>query len=547
MLLRCVLALLSLAVVALGQSQSPAIDLGYATYEGTTNTTTGVTSFYGIRYAAPPTGEFRFGAPQPPAHVSGIQQATNEPNSCYQATNGHMPSSPYARSQGSTSALGKRAEPVYSEDCLFLNVFTPVNLSTTATSGLPVVVFIHGGGYTVCSYVAGSVYTQHGENLVADADNDVVMVGIQYRLGIFGFLSGNEVVEGGGALNAGLLDQTFALQWVQDHISKFGGDASKVTIWGQSAGAGSVFQHIIANGGNTQPPLFRAAMTSSTFFPSQYWYNGTIPETVYQAIVNGTGCSTSVSSFACLRSASVDILEQLNNQTNNDAFYGVYTTVPVVDGKLIVEPPIETLAKGHVNGEVLLSVTNSDEGALFVNADVPFDPVYYIHNLFPQLPADDVQKVADAYETYTIPAGRGVPEGRDVTQAIGIMGESIFYCATYFLLEGFSKAGKNAWKGFFGIPPGYHAEDVPYYFTSSVRFFDGPPIDNPSFTASFAQSFMSVVINLDPNDHINSSDVTPQWKTWAQANTEMLFNVTETNLTDIHAITTDPGMLARCE
>ncbi|EIW83627.1 alpha beta-hydrolase [Coniophora puteana RWD-64-598 SS2] len=352
--------------------------------------------------------------------------------------------------------------------------------------------------YMLPSYVAGSGYNEHDENLVADANNDIVVVVIQYRLGIFGFLSGNEVVEGGGALNAGLpLNVNGSSVCVQ--ISKFGGDPSKVTIWGASAGAGSVLQHVIANGGNTQPPLFRAAMTSSTFLPSQYYYNDTIPETIYQTVVNGTGCNTSATPFACLRNVSADLLEQMNNYTNTNALYGVFTTVPMVDGKLIVEPPISTLVRGNVNGEILLAVTNSDEGALFVNTSALYPAADYIHNLFPLLPMGDVQKIAEAYANYTIAPGEVVPESRNVTQAIGIHGR----------MWAFNKAGKRAWKGLFAIPPGYHGGDVPYYFTSV-----GPPIDNPSLIASFSQSFISTAISLDPNNHLDSSDITPQWNTW---------------------------------
>ena len=176
-------------------------------------------------------------------------------------------------------------------------------------------ILYHGRG----GYVFGNVtiYNTNGNDLIRNSGGNVVVVAIQYRLGVFGFLPGQKVKDG-GVLNAGLckccrnddvptcysppryiVDQQFALKWVQKYvcifhpsalffqehrhgnllqISKFGGDPKKVTIWGESAGAGSVLQHVVANGGNTNPPLFRAAITSSTYLPSQYKYNDRIPE-----------------------------------------------------------------------------------------------------------------------------------------------------------------------------------------------------------------------------------------------------------------------------
>ncbi|KAH7903515.1 Carboxylesterase family-domain-containing protein, partial [Hygrophoropsis aurantiaca] len=246
---------------------APIVDLGYAQYQGALDTTTNITSFLSIRYAAPPLGDLRFQAPQPPLTAAGVQQATMNPDSCYQTGFGASNTAPV-----SIYGFNKRQSttPTSSEDCLYLNVFVPGEMPAEPAApgtGLPVLVWIHGGGY-----VAGYAEEFDGADLVADSHNGVVTVVMQYRLGAFGFLSGNEV-KASGALNAGLLDQTFALQWVQDHIALFGGDASHVTIWGESAGAGSVLQHIVANGGNTQPPLFSGAITSSTFLPSQYYYN----------------------------------------------------------------------------------------------------------------------------------------------------------------------------------------------------------------------------------------------------------------------------------
>ncbi|KAF8801550.1 alpha/beta-hydrolase [Phlegmacium glaucopus] len=187
------------------------------------------------------------------------------------------------------------SEPGSSEDCLFLKLVSTFLEMWEKTrtfrllSGYLVylqletsnLIFVRGG------YVVGNASLYNGNDLLREAGGGVVAVFIQYRLGVFGFLPGEKVKES-GALNAGLLDQQVALQWVRKYISKFGGDPDLVTIWGESAGAGSVLQHVIANDGNTRPPLFRAAITSSTFLPSQYHYNDPISEALYDEVVNQT-------------------------------------------------------------------------------------------------------------------------------------------------------------------------------------------------------------------------------------------------------------------
>ncbi|KAF4597009.1 hypothetical protein EYR40_007459 [Pleurotus pulmonarius] len=215
--------LLALLSVASAQAPAPIIDVGNARYQGSVNAATNISSYLGIRYAAAPIGDLRFRAPQNPPALDGIQQATAEPQQCLQAGSGNSPTNP----NPTTSLISRATQDP--EDCLFLNVFFPG--STVPTRPLPVVFWIHGGGY-----VAGGAGSFNGGDLISDAKNGVVTVIIQYRLGIFGFLSGSQV-KANGALNAGLLDQEFALKWVQQHISKFGGDPDRVTIWGQSAAA----------------------------------------------------------------------------------------------------------------------------------------------------------------------------------------------------------------------------------------------------------------------------------------------------------------------
>lgn len=122
------------------------------------------------------------------------------------------------------------------------------------SSRLPVVVQIHGGGYTI-----GNSLTFDGHEFTAAANGSLIYVQIQYRLGPYGFLS-SPSIRSNGTANAGLLDQRAALEWVQNHISAFGGDPNKVTIWGGSAGGGSVTNQMILYGANASSPPFSAAI-----------------------------------------------------------------------------------------------------------------------------------------------------------------------------------------------------------------------------------------------------------------------------------------------
>ncbi|KAJ0069357.1 hypothetical protein NL108_004171 [Boleophthalmus pectinirostris] len=181
----------------------------------------GVHAFLGVPFAYPPVGpELRLAPPRPVQAWNGVKDATEQPPMCVQDVTvlGDL----YTR-------LGMKVDvPGISEDCLYLNIYTPAN--TPPDAKLPVMVWIHGGGFTI-----GAASSYDGSAL--SAYEDVVVVGIQYRLGILGFLSTGEKDMAG---NYGLLDQVEALKWVQQHIHNFGGNPDQVTIFGESAGGMSV-------------------------------------------------------------------------------------------------------------------------------------------------------------------------------------------------------------------------------------------------------------------------------------------------------------------
>ena len=201
-------------------------------------TVAGVDSFNGLPYAAPPAGNLRWRPPQRASSWPGVRDATQFGPSCPQSTvnNPFLPPG------------------TISEDCLYLNVYTPTG---RPGANRPVLVWIHGGGL-----VQDGARNYDGTKLAAGG---AVVVTINYRLGALGFLAHPALASrpGGPAGNYGLMDQQAALRWVQRNIARFGGDPHNVTIAGQSAGGLSVLAQMISPGARG---LFRRAIVQSGTF-----------------------------------------------------------------------------------------------------------------------------------------------------------------------------------------------------------------------------------------------------------------------------------------
>lgn len=244
------LRILPLITCLLGACLGPAclgaelVKTTHGLVEGLTVDPFPIHSFRGIPYAAAPVGSLRWKAPQPASNWTGVRKATDFGPSAMQRVHGDF--LPWTTEYLVTGAV--------SEDCLTLNVWTP---KTDTKAGLPVLVYIHGGAFTEGS---GSIPLYAGTEL---ARQGIVVVTINYRLGVFGFLAHPELnaeSPGQASGNYGLQDQIAALRWVRDNIRQFGGDPAQVTIWGQSAGAMSVGALLVSDQARG---LFRAAVASS--------------------------------------------------------------------------------------------------------------------------------------------------------------------------------------------------------------------------------------------------------------------------------------------
>ncbi|HMD77420.1 MAG TPA: carboxylesterase family protein [Terracidiphilus sp.] len=291
-----------------------------------------VKAFLGLPYAAPPVGDLRWKAPEPPVRWKGERDATQFGAHCAQ---GHVFDDMIFQDSAN------------SEDCLFLNVYSPAGAK--AKSKLPVMFWIHGGGY---SGGASSEPRHNGDFLPLKG---VVLVTINYRLGVFGFLAAADLAkEGDGAAgNYGMMDMVAALQWVKANIKKFGGDPENVTIFGESAGSLAVSTLMASPAARG---LFQKGIGESGAAFSE-----TLPTDTLEAREKQDAewvASLGVTTLAELRALPTDkVLDAAKNKKGG--FW------PVVDGKFLTEQVTDTYAAGKQAHVPLLAGWNRDEGSFF--------------------------------------------------------------------------------------------------------------------------------------------------------------------------------------
>ncbi|CAK6972602.1 Hypothetical predicted protein [Scomber scombrus] len=306
---------------------------------------TGVHAYLGVPFAKPPVGPaLRLAAPQPVEGWEGVRDATQQPPMCIQ--NKQFLIDLLDHLGGMLAVV-----PDISEDCLYLNIYTPATRAHDAK--LPVMVWIHGGGFGI-----GSASMYDGSALAAY--QDVVVVLIQYRLGLLGFLStGDEHISG----NFGLLDQVQALRWIQQHIHNFGGDPTSVTVFGESAGGVSVSLMLLSP---LSDGLFHQAIAESgTAAMDMIIINDPLPIT--QVVANASGCSIeSTEKIAdCMRNLNIDTIMTIVQDVK------LRFTV-TVDGHFLTRPVDELFQKHELLTVPFMTGVNNDEGGwLLSNAFAP--------------------------------------------------------------------------------------------------------------------------------------------------------------------------------
>lgn len=408
----------------------------------------GIVVWKGVPYAAPPVGDLRLRAPRPPEPWTGVRAATEFGHIAPQSAHGPMPIDP-----GLT--LG--------EDCLTLNVWAPEREWSLrndpvgkSASGLPVMVWIHGGAY----FIGSSAQRMFdGRNLVRQGG--VVLVTINYRLGALGFLDFSSF--GDFDTNLGLRDQIAALEWVRDNIGAFGGNPSNVTLFGESAGGGAVTTLLTSPAADG---LFHRAIAESS--PATSVYGAARASSIAERFLELAEVKADR-----LRELSVDDFVRVGAELVRDIpskVPGTLAVAPTVDGDIVPHYPVASFQKGRQVQVPLLIGTNRDEASLFKLMKSPLMPITpdKIHEMFqaiaadhPQLPEDEEAEIALAYPHY--------PSKKT---AMEISRDAAFRMPTLWIAEAHSRVAPTYVYRFDHASPLFrltgigatHGTEVPYVF-----------------------------------------------------------------------------------
>ena len=477
------------------------------TYQGVYSQSYNQDFFLGIPYAQPPLGQLRLAAPQPlKTSWAGIHTATQYSPECIG----------YGSDQW---VLGNKV----SEDCLTINIVRPSGVQDG--SDLPVAAWIHGGGY----YQGGSSDPRYNLSFIVkqsvEMEKPMIGVSFNYRLAEWGFLYSQELVAA-GATNLGLRDQRLALHWVQENIAAFGGDPRKVTIWGESAGAGSVGAHLVAYGGRDNG-LFRAAIEESGGAQSFTRLGQTATnQQAYNAIVNEAGCNASSDTLACLRMIPT---ETLNNIFNSSITENA-TIVPMIDNDFLLSSGTTALRKGQFVKVPLLAGANHDEGTAFGTRDINTTEQFLadimsagpdnataltLAALYPDIPEIEIPSTLQGRP----PAANLSLLGYMWKRAAAYGGDLIMHAPRRMSTQMWAKYNQTAYSYHFNaVPngPGYligstHFQEVAFVFDNTagdgynnpvaVDPFENEPATLTQLANIMSRMWVSFITELDPNNN----------------------------------------------
>ncbi len=444
--------------------KNPILTVDGGQVQGVLTETRGVTVYKGIPFAAPPVGDLRWKEPQPVQPWEGVLLADTFGHPAVQTP--HTPG-------GYTPEFFFDGDPEFSEDCLYLNVWTPA--AGKPSKKLPVTLWIHGGGYTAGwgfePEMDGEEWAKHGG----------VLVTFNYRLGIFGFfthpaLSAESPHHVSG--NYGMLDQIAALKWVKANIAAFGGDPDNVTIMGQSAGAMSV-QTLVTS--PLSKDLISGAIIQSgggvTATPALGGSPLADSEAAGKALMDWAGYDT----LEKMRAASTDDIFNLSNRYRRETGQFIrVTTSPVVDGYAYPETFAQAANAGRISNVPYMIGSTLDDMGMLANG---IDTFCFLR--------EDAGKDAFAYQfARRLPTdGRqGVLQGAFHSSELWFMFKSLRFC----------------WRPF--TPGDYDlAEQMITYWTNFAKYGNpNKPGDN-TWTPFTRENPKYMVFKLDDSDQVASS------------------------------------------
>ncbi|TVY93397.1 Carboxylesterase [Lachnellula willkommii] len=506
-----VLSLLIWAINSLaseGNCSTAEVDLGYEIHQGSYNVSVQwqFYNFSNIPYAQPPLGDLRFQAPVPFDTCNTTTPKLVNNGSRFSVCPQGIPAWTSVATKWLTDGIGSINQSAgyqppnittlptvqygTSEDCLVLDILSPKSIfeSRGEGPGAAVLVWIHGGGYTLgwkTLYGSGAGLVRASES---NGKEGVIYVALNYRLGLFGFLSG-PTFQTNGTANAGLLDQRMALEWIQQNIAKFGGDPNRVTVMGESAGGGSTIHQITAYGGTRGPaPFQQAIIQSGAFLPVP---TNKRKEDLFQRFL----ATANVSTLQEARKLPTYTLQLTNAIMVGEAPYGDFTFNPVVDGSFAPALPGPLLLDGQYDKSLKVVIGhNINEGIYFTSPFIPTEATFDQNVILVSFPNTNASNTLN-YITQVLypPVFNGTYNyTNQIERAAAIVGEALFACNANYLDRAF---GQRAWSYEFSVPPSLHGDDVPYTFYQSPN----SAVLNDTLAVEMQEYFTNFAITGDPN------------------------------------------------
>ncbi|EMD39462.1 hypothetical protein CERSUDRAFT_91971 [Gelatoporia subvermispora B] len=496
-----ILSLLSVcAALSVRSSESPSVTLDEGLVVGKRVNNTD--RFLGIPYAQPPVGNLRFRQPQTVEPYKGVYNASQFGNLCPQDPEFTVAetSLPYVQSfEERFNAMFPTPNVNQSEDCLNLDVYTPAG--TKSGMNLPVVVwfpfasFLFGGS----SYINGNTIVERS----LQNREQVILVSVNYRLNVFGFLPGQEA-KNAEITNLGLRDQRQALRWVQQYISQFGGDPTKVTMWGVNSGSISAGFQMLNNGGDSEG-LFSAAWMQSGFPLPLNTYSDL--QGTYDALVNATSCQGSSDSLECLRQLPYDQLYQAMLDFPVQQRYERWQVV--LDYDFIAQQPETLLRQGKVARVPFVIGCTEDEGTLgALNlTDITTENGTAAYLMQEALPGISMKDVEEIFALYPSDPAAGSPFGTGAMYAItpeykrlsAIIGDLEYHSQRRFFLNNTAgHQGQDTWS--------YQSKEFKYPYVGAMDLTD---LFNMYGPGDLTDRLISFATTGDPNN--GTGIYWPQW------------------------------------
>ncbi|KAK5739901.1 hypothetical protein LTR17_004997 [Elasticomyces elasticus] len=412
------------------------------------------------------------------------------------------------------------------ENCLNLDVVRPQG----AYEGLdlPVLLWMYGGGFRQGSNRDPEFNTSYMVQTSMQTGHPLIVVSINYRLSAFGFIASQEAA-GNGALNIGLQDQRQALRWIQENIRGFGGDRSRVTIWGESAGAQCVALQVMAYGGDTQN-LFRGGIMASGQFFGFGQRSLAQAQIIYDNVTNHTGCNQAIDTFQCLKDLPFGQLNETVYDQNQGQNFG-----PVFDGDLFRTYPFVAFQQGRLPPINLITGCNSDEGMslggqtaantsleleLYLEAGLGINKTLaqQLLDLYPLDAPSPPYSVPNDYPWQEATLKIGLVCGNQTRRSYGIFGSHL---STPGLGPGFAQHGAElSWE--FRLP---YVSSTPYPPLPNITAMQNVSYAMQATWASFASTG-------SPNHH--GLGWIPHWPAYSNGSKNFVFNGTLNDTLNLH-------------